>query len=91
MAHTKPENLTDLSREFAEIRALPSIIEKSAGIFYFKSVSFLHFHDKDGNRWADVKRSGSWERIDAPFGLTATARKNFLRAVRLAYGEMAKK
>ncbi len=55
MGHTKLELIGDLAFELAALRLLPGIKEKKPGIFYFKALPFLHFHDKDGVRWADIK------------------------------------
>lgn len=90
MGHTKREMLADLDEEFAAIRDLGGITEKKPGIFYLKTVPFLHFHDSDGRRWADVKKpGGGWIRIDAAFGASAAERREFTRAVRSAHGKLA--
>ncbi len=88
MAHSKPEALVDLSAEFAELRALSGIVEKKPGIFYFKSISFLHFHDRDGVRWADLKTKDAWQRVDLDFGASRASRKSFLRTVRLVHSQL---
>ena len=63
MAHTKPEDLRDLEQELEALRALQNVREKSKGVFYYKSLPFLHFHDKDGARWADLKLKGGGRTI----------------------------
>jgi hypothetical protein len=89
MAHTKPEMITDLARELEAIRGLDRITEKSPGIFYYKSTGFLHFHDKDGRRWADVKTPTGYEEIDIGFSANAAARRRFLKAVKDAHARLA--
>lgn len=90
MGHTRPSHLQDLTDELDAIRALAGVREKSLGIFYLKATPFLHFHDKDGARWADVKDYGEWVRFDVPFGAKAAARTRFLRAVKAAHARLVK-
>lgn len=84
MAHCPPEQLEDIAEVLQELRALPGLVEKKTGIFYIKSDGFLHFHVKDGRRWAHVKtgRRGGWEEVELAFNAPATARKAFLTTVR---------
>lgn len=91
MNGTRPEALTDLSDEFKQIRSFEGMREKSPGIFYWKNISFLHFHDKDGSRWADVKTSDGWKQLKIPFAAGARDRAAFLKAVRKAYDALAKR
>lgn len=82
MGHTKPEDLQDLQSTLEELRSLPSIREKSKNIFYYKSIPFLHFHDKDGKRWADAKDGTDWGKpISIPFSCTEKQKKSFLKEV----------
>jgi hypothetical protein len=85
VAHTKPEKLDDLTKELDVIRAFVGLKEKSLGIFYYKSLPFLHFHDADQERWADVKINGAWSKIPIPFHATKKHRQSFLAAVRAAH------
>ena len=89
MGHTKPEMITDLARELSAIRDLDRITEKSPGTFYYKSTGFLHFHDKAGRRWADVKTPTGYEQIDIGFSADAAARRRFLKAVKNAHALLA--
>ncbi len=89
MAHTKAAQLLDLEHEFAVLRSLPGLKEKSPGIFYFRSTSFLHFHDKEGKRWADVKVGGSWQSVDVDFGASGAARARFLKAAKAAHAAIS--
>jgi len=88
MGHTKPENLLDISAELRAVRHLDSIEERKPGIFYLKRIPFLHFHDKDGKRWADIKTTMGWKQIDLNFKATASSRRRFLADVRRAYAVM---
>lgn len=51
MAHCPFEKLADLANILEKIRAWPDIREPKPGIFYYKRLPFLHFHEKDGRRW----------------------------------------
>lgn len=86
MGHTKPAMLSDLGAELSFVRELVNLKEKSTGVFYYKSFPFLHFHDKDGVRWADVKcKDGSWLRLDIDFKAKASVKVNFIKAVKKAH------
>lgn len=89
MGHTKPELIADLKKELDSIRELEGIKEKSFGVFYFKSIPFLHFHNKEGQRWADVKTPRGYKRVDNAPDANGTTRKNFLKAVKTAYEVLA--
>ncbi|MBT9547260.1 MAG: hypothetical protein IV090_17845 [Candidatus Sericytochromatia bacterium] len=68
MAHCPEDKLTDLTALFAELRSWPGLKEKKTGIFYFKGKGFLHFHIKDGKRWADIREGNYWgSPLDLPF------------------------
>ncbi len=85
MGHTKASDLADLKAEFTEIRQLEGIKEKKPGIFYFKAISFLHFHDKDGVRWADVKTTHGWLEIKIDFNASPKAKADFVKCAKKAH------
>jgi hypothetical protein len=89
MGHTKPSSLVDLKEELEFIGALPSIRQKSPGIFYFKSVPFLHFHDENGNRWADVKINGKWQMFKICFAASKAVRATFVKDIELAHKKIS--
>ena len=90
MAHTKPEMIEDLILELNAIRNLDGIKEKSVGIYYYKSIPFLHFHDKNGDLWADVKTPGGYKRVDITFRAKNSDKKRFLKSVYSAHATLAK-
>lgn len=91
MGHTRPDQLKDLQTTLDEIRNWVGIKETAANIFYLKSKPFLHFHDKDGRRWADVRDGGTWgKQLDVPFESSATQRCAFLEEVRRRYQDLTK-
>ena len=73
------------------ITSLAGIREKSPGIFYLKTIPFLHFHDQDGKRWADVKTLDGWRHLAIDFDATSAAKAEFIAATRLAHAELTKK
>ncbi len=90
MGHTKFEDLRDIEAELKSIRQLPNLIEKKPGIFYYKATPFLHFHDKDGKRWADVKVASGWKTLDLDFDASKTKRAAFLKAVKQVHSKFKK-
>ncbi len=92
MGHIKPELIADLATELAAIRTLPHLKEKKLGVFYLKSTPFLHFHDKDGLRWAHVKTAdGEWEKVEVSFGASTSARNSFLKAIKAVHATITSK
>ncbi len=75
-------------KELDEIRGLPLLKEKSLGLFYFKSTPFLHFHDADGERWADVKKDDKWVNVPISFLASKKERQSFVKAVKLAHKQL---
>jgi hypothetical protein len=89
MGHIKPELITDLNSELDIIRLLPLIKEKKKGVFYIKSAPFLHFHDKEGIRWAHVKdKKGDWIKFDLPFEASSSTKKKFIKFIKNSYDEI---
>jgi hypothetical protein len=86
MGHTKPSDLKDLQDELESLRRWDFIKEKSPNVFYFKSKPFLHFHDKDGKRWADILDGHDWGvPVDVPFEASRKAKTLFLKEARTRY------
>ena len=83
MGHARYSELRDLEKILDEIRKLPGIAEPTPGIFYLRRVPFLHFHTKDGMRWADAKIGLSWgPELPIPFDCGRREKTRFLREVR---------
>jgi hypothetical protein len=86
MAHCPPEALDDIGDVLDAVRAWDGIKEKSFACFYLKAKGFLHFHVKDGERWADVRCGKAWgEPIPLAPGASRPARMAFLKAARRYY------
>ncbi|MBF2053418.1 MAG: hypothetical protein IGS03_08140 [Candidatus Sericytochromatia bacterium] len=83
MAHARPKDLADLSELLARIRTLPGLKETQTGIFYRSGKGFLHFHTRQGERWADIREGPNWgEPVPLPFGADSQAQVAFLAVVR---------
>ena len=86
MGHARYEDLRDLEDVLAAIRKLPGTSEPTPGIFYLRRVPFLHFHTKDGTRWADAKIGAAWgPEISIPLECGRRDKTMFLREVRARY------
>ncbi|MBI2963558.1 MAG: hypothetical protein HYY35_07370 [Deltaproteobacteria bacterium] len=82
------DQLGDLKGVLAGIRRLRGVSEPRPGIFYLGQVPFLHFHRKDGARWADVRSGRDWgPPILIPSNIGEGARVELLRTVRRRHGE----
>lgn len=83
MGHAKPDELKDLQTVLSEVRKLPNIKETAKNVFYVKRVPFLHFHTKDGRRWADCKDGKDWgKEMEVPFNAETAAKLYFVKEVK---------
>jgi hypothetical protein len=82
MAHAAADDLQDLELLLEQIRVIPSLKEKSMGCFYYKSKGVLHFHTKDGRRYAHVSDGKKWNEIDLPSPISVTAQKKAFKAIK---------
>ena len=62
MKHATSAALESLSDLLEQIRTKEDIRERKLGIFYRKSVSFLHFHEDPAGLFADLGIGGAFER-----------------------------
>ena len=79
MKHASPATLDEIEPLLATIRALGHLRERRRGIFYLKSVAYLHFHEDPAGLFADVKLGGAWKRMDVT---SPRARKSLVAAMR---------
>ncbi len=63
--HAGPETLDLIDDLLAKIRQRAWLMERKRGIFYRKSVGWLHFHGKAGAIVADLKVGRDWVRYPA--------------------------
>lgn len=67
MRHARPQDLDRLEDLLVQLRTLPGLIEKTRGVFYVRSRSFLHFHEDPKGLFADLREAGGgndFDRID---------------------------
>lgn len=82
MAHATAEDLKDLETLLENIRALEDLKEKSLGCFYFKGKGILHFHTKQGRRYAHVSDGKQWREVDLPSKISSLAQKKAFAIIR---------
>ena len=86
MAHCPFDKLDDLTDVLEAVRLWDKVKEKGPAVFYVGSTPFLHFHLKDGRRWADVRAGKDWgPSLEIPLGAKRLVRAAFLREVRRCY------
>jgi hypothetical protein len=78
MKHASPAALDSLEDLLAALRQLPALTEKKRGIFYRKSIAFLHFHEDPTGLFADVKAGNGFQRLPVT---TAKQRQALLKRV----------
>lgn len=67
MRHARPQDLDRLEDLLVQLRTLPGMVERSRGVFYVRSRSFLHFHEDPKGLFADLREAGGgndFDRID---------------------------
>jgi hypothetical protein len=65
MKHASYSALCSLSELLDQIRAKDGIREKTFGVFYRKSKSFLHFHEDAAGMFADLSLGAGFDRYPA--------------------------
>lgn len=82
MGRCQYELLSDLEPALNRIRKFNGLKEKKPGIFYFQSQGFMHFHEKDGLIWADVRDGKNWGKpIFIPAKITKAYQKSFVEQI----------
>jgi hypothetical protein len=83
LKHAGDKALDELEPLLAQVRTLPSLIEKKRGIFYRKSKAFLHFHEDAAGFFADIKLNGDADYTRLRVS-TVAERKAFIAAAKKA-------
>ena len=65
MRHARPSDLDRIDGFLSQLRALGMLKEKSRGTFYRGSRAFLHFHEHEGELFADARLGEDFERCRA--------------------------
>jgi hypothetical protein len=55
MKHASPSALESLATLLEQLRAMPGLVERTPGAFYYRSSAFVHFHEDPEGLFADVK------------------------------------
>src|SRR5665213_304705 len=55
MKHASASTLQQLAPLIEQLRALPDLVERTPGTFYYRSSAFLHFHEDLAGLFADAK------------------------------------
>ena len=79
MKHATPATLDSIEPLLAGIRKAGALRERRRGIFYLKSIAYLHFHEDPAGLFADVKLGGAWKRLNVS---SARARRDLLASIR---------
>jgi hypothetical protein len=70
----------DQAKPFLErLRAVPGLVEKTHGVFYFRSKALLHFHEDPSGLHADVRLGADFSRFRVE---TAEERDALLERIR---------
>jgi hypothetical protein len=91
MSRCPINKLDDLKPLLDEIRSWPLVKEAKPGIFYVKREPFLHFHEKDTKRWADLKTNGEFVSHDLPFDCPKTKATAFVKKAKQSYQALTAK
>lgn len=79
MKHAGQPALDTVEPLLARIRALGGLKEKGRGVFYWKSKSFLHFHEDPKGMYADIRAADAKDfdrfKVDEPAGAEAVVER----------------
>jgi N-acetylglutamate synthase-like GNAT family acetyltransferase len=64
MRHARDSDLDHIESLLMALRERKALTERKRGIFYRGAKAFLHFHEHEGDLFADVKVGEVFERID---------------------------
>ena len=81
MRHVNEADLDQLEPLLVQLRAIDGLRERKRGAFNRQSRSFLHFHARGDEFFADVRLGDAFERWPAT---TATQRRALVKAIKLA-------
>ena len=84
--HCPDDPLSDIEDVLGQVRSWPDIREPRPGIFYIRQTAFLHFHIKNGRRWADARAGTLWGgEIEVPLGIGTAGKAEMTRSLRERY------
>lgn len=83
MRHAGAENLARLEPLLGDLRSLPTLKERTPGVFYARGAAALHFHEDPAGLFADLKQAGEWRRYPLA---TEAERARLLEEARRTFG-----
>jgi DNA-binding transcriptional MocR family regulator len=78
MKHAGEAALDTIEDLLAAARSYRALTERKRGIFYRKSVAWLHFHEDPAGMFADLKGASGWSRMRVT---TAAEKRRFVAAL----------
>jgi hypothetical protein len=81
--HVSPAGLDELDDLLSALRRLDGLTEKKRGVFYRRSRALLHFHEDQGDLYADVRVDATFERFRVT---TKAERRHLVSLVRRSTG-----
>jgi hypothetical protein len=80
--HATPDDLKQVAALLKQLRAVPGLVERRPGTFYWRSRAFFHFHNDASGVYVDARLGGGdFERLRVT---TAEEQARFLARVRRA-------
>ena len=76
MKHARDAALDSIEPMLIELRQWDDLREKKRGVFYKKSIAFIHFHEDPAGIFADLRCGSGWLRLPVN---TAADRRRLLR------------
>jgi hypothetical protein len=61
--HARDAALDSIEPVLIELRQLDDLREKKRGVFYKKSIAFIHFHEDPAGIFADLRCGSEWLRL----------------------------
>jgi hypothetical protein len=56
--HATPADLEGVAELLGELRAVPGLVERKPGTFYWRSRAFFHFHHDPSGMYVDARLDG---------------------------------
>jgi hypothetical protein len=86
MRHARPQDLDRLEDLLVQLRTLPGLVEKKRGVFYFRSRSFLHFHEDPKGLFADLREASGGNDFDRIDVTQAAGQQGLVELTRIRLG-----
>ena len=87
MKHATDSGLNQLEDLLVAVREHQELKERKRGVFYYKAVAFLHFHEDPAGLFADLRCGRDWDRFPVN---TRSERAGLLKSIKAAIGALSK-